>query len=270
MNARINIAGRLYSIDLENPIDLSISLDFEGEQPRAFGLSRASSKSVAEKPEKQASPIRCSQLTLIPHANGTHTESAGHLSSQSITVGEAVEPGLTPAVLVTVAPNVLGDVDETYRGYSEHKDSVITAEALEQACESTDCPDAFTQSVVIRTEPNPLDKKARDYSGTNPPYLTDQAIEYLNDLGCKHLLCDLPSIDREDDGGLVPNHRTFWRIQQNDSARPGARSKKTVTELIYAPNNLTDGFYLLDLQVPNFSTDAAPSRPVFFPLLDRR
>ena len=39
-----------------------------------------------------------------------------------------------------------------------------------------------------------------------------------------------------------------------------------VTELAYVPDSVADGLYLLDLQVPAFGADAAPSRPVLYPL----
>jgi hypothetical protein len=41
-----------------------------------------------------------------------------------------------------------------------------------------------------------------------------------------------------------------------------------VTELAYVPEPVPDGLYLLDLQVPAFATDAAPSRPVIYPLIE--
>jgi arylformamidase len=37
-----------------------------------------------------------------------------------------------------------------------------------------------------------------------------------------------------------------------------------VTELIYVPDEIPDGYYLLDLQMPPFMTDAAPSRPLLY------
>jgi hypothetical protein len=39
-----------------------------------------------------------------------------------------------------------------------------------------------------------------------------------------------------------------------------------LTELAYVPESAPDGLYLLDLQVPAFAADAAPSRPVLYPL----
>jgi hypothetical protein len=42
--------------------------------------------------------------------------------------------------------------------------------------------------------------------------------------------------------------------------------ERTVTEMVFAPDQLTDGLYLLNLQIPPFQSDAAPSRPVLMPL----
>ncbi|MBK9767712.1 MAG: hypothetical protein IPP63_12210 [Chloracidobacterium sp.] len=40
------------------------------------------------------------------------------------------------------------------------------------------------------------------------------------------------------------------------------RIYSTITELIYVPNEVSDGVYLLNLQIAPFATDAAPSRPM--------
>ena len=41
-----------------------------------------------------------------------------------------------------------------------------------------------------------------------------------------------------------------------------------MTELAYVPDSAADGLYLLDLHVPAFAADAAPSRPVLYPLAE--
>ena len=66
-------------------------------------------------------------------------------------------------------------------------------------------------SLVIRTLPNTTDKQARNYSGTNPPYLHHEAVEYMVECGIDHLLLDLPSVDREVDEGKLLAHRAFWQ-----------------------------------------------------------
>jgi hypothetical protein len=41
---------------------------------------------------------------------------------------------------------------------------------------------------------------------------------------------------------------------------------KTITELIFVPNEVKDGPYLLNLQTAAFENDATPSRPVIYPI----
>ena len=53
-------------------------------------------------------------------------------------------------------------------------------------------------------------------------------------------------------GGL--RHKIFYSVKAN--------SKKTITELAYVPNDVEDGFYFMNIQMPNFKLDAAPSRPI--------
>ncbi|MGR9108050.1 MAG: cyclase family protein, partial [Gammaproteobacteria bacterium] len=81
----------------------------------------------------------------------------------------------------------------------------------------------------------------------------------------RHLLVDLPSIDRLDDGGHLSNHRIFWELPEKGPALNGRNlSDKTITELIFAPDEIADGYYLLNLQIAPLVSDAAPSRPVIF------
>ena len=44
------------------------------------------------------------------------------------------------------------------------------------------------------------------------------------------------------------------------------RTDRTVTEMIYVPDRIADGRYVLNLQLPAFQSDAAPSRPIIYPL----
>jgi kynurenine formamidase len=99
-----------------------------------------------------------------------------------------------------------------------------------------------------------------DYdSATDVPYITPQAMQMIVDLGVKHLLVDLPSVDKMDDPELQAHH-IFWQSAQ------GETSKRTITELVYVPNHLADGTYLLNLMVPNIVLDAVPSKPILYPL----
>jgi hypothetical protein len=92
----------------------------------------------------------------------------------------------------------------------------------------------------------------------------------LVERGVTSLVVDLPSLDRaDDDGGLVAHH-TYWGLAPGvRDARLARRGHALVTELAYVPAAAADGLYLLDLQVPAFGADAAPSRPVIYRLLER-
>ncbi len=91
------------------------------------------------------------------------------------------------------------------------------------------------------------------------------------DAKCHSLVVDLPSLDRADDGGHLVAHRTYWGLPPASvDARQAARPAALVTELAYMPDSIPDGLYLLDLQVPAFATDAAPSRPVIYAVTEYR
>ena len=64
------------------------------------------------------------------------------------------------------------------------------------------------------------------------------------------------------DNGILGNHRIFWSEKCNPNDVVQSNSKKTITELAYIPNNVKDGFYFMNIQIPNFKLDAAPSRPL--------
>ena len=70
---------------------------------------------------------------------------------------------------------------------------------------------------------------------------------------------DIPSVDREEDYGLLLAHRSFWKQERSQDC--------TITELIYVPDSLKDGLYLLFLQTPAMELDAVPSKPILYPLM---
>lgn len=262
------IAGETWRIDLASGCAISTRLRFDGEHPRAFGIPRAEAKvmefagRIAD--TRRGGTFNASVVTINPHGNGTHTESAAHLVGDGPSVADAVPNGLTPCVVLSVEPVMLDSSNETYGGRSDPDDLVVTAAGLQSATSWAQAPDDFFEAVVIRTLPNPRGKLTRNYSGTNPAYPTAEAMAWLKDRGVEHLLVDLPSLDREEDGGTLPNHRAFWSLAAPVDERRAPDRRTSVTEMIYVPDALRDGPYVLDLQVPDFALDASPSRPVLF------
>ena len=96
----------------------------------------------------------------------------------------------------------------------------------------------------------------------NTPSFLVEIMEYLVSLGVQHLLVDTPSVDKLFDDGHLTSHNIFWETKEK-VFNPNSQYK-TITEMIFAPDSLEDGVYLLNLQIPAFVSDAAPSRPILY------
>lgn len=195
--------------------------------------------------------------TLAPHCHGTHTECVGHVTRDDTTLADVTPVPPALALLVSAWPAPLD---------SRSQDLVLTREALANAAQSW-ARNPWT-ALVVRTLPNDPSKRHRTYEGPCPaPYFTPDAMRWVVERGVDSLVVDLPSLDRAQDGGGLGAHRTYWGLPPSaQDARLAARARALVTELAYVPEAATDGLYLLDLQVPAFASDAAPSRPVLYPV----
>lgn len=181
-----------------------------------------------------------------PHAHGTHTETAGHISVERYSVNTHFK---TPfALLAVLSPKV----DEEKMHFADFKtawDRAKTAGHLEGVT-----------AVALHTDCS-RDLPTREYSNTDWPYLDAEIGAFLKAQGIDHLLIDQPSVDKEEDGGALACHKSFWGPQ------PELSLHRTITELIHIPTHVKDGRYLLNLQVAPLENDAAPSRPLLYELL---
>lgn len=262
---------RRLRIDTGAAIDISIPLVFNGEQPSFFGAPRATGKPLELEgfvgDTRQGASCNVGEYHLVPHCNGTHTECLGHIVHDEMFVSETMQQAFLPATLISISPRSAARTQETSLPNPQPTDRLITAYGLQLALEKF--PDAlFHQALIIRTEPNAEQKAQREYlSEDPPPFFSMEAMELIVASGFEHLLVDLPSLDRMDDGGRLTAHRIFWQLPPG--ARDAASSVRrhcTVTEMIYVPDVVPDGYYLLNLQMPAFMADAAPSRPLLYPL----
>jgi len=263
--------GRRWSVDVARPVDLAIPLDFDGPQPRFFAASAASAQplrvgSFAGSVAAGAS-CNCATYTLSPHCHGTHTECVGHVSAPAVPVTSFTPVAPALALLVSVEPRPLGaDASGTHAAAD---DPVIDRRALERAAARWAA--APWTALVVRTLPNPPSKRHRAYAGgaCPAPYFRVDAMAWLVERGVSSLVVDLPSLDRADDGGGLAAHRVYWGLPAGSvDAREARRARALVTELAYVPDATRDGLYLLDLQVPAFVADAAPSRPVLYAVVE--
>lgn len=271
MEMRVVIAGRGYRVRLDAAWSLAIPLDFAGPQPSFFGAPRASATPL-RLPDfvgatHEGGSCNVAELRLIPHCNGTHIETVGHIVNDPVPLADVVGASLGPARLVTIAPSLARESAEGYGPTLETGDRLVTRSALEAALHAV--PREESQALIVRTLPNDASKAGRVYDDTDPPaFFSTEAIGYLIDVGVEHLLVDFPSIDRMRDQGTLSNHHLFWNVPATSRTLcEDTWSGKTVTEMIFVPDGIPDGRYLLDIGLPAFLSDAAPCRPVIYPLV---
>ena len=75
-------------------------------------------------------------------------------------------------------------------------------------------------------------------------------------------MIDTPSVDKELDEGKLAAHHAYWDYPNNP------RLDATITELVYVPNEIKDGLYLLNLQMAAIENDASPSKPTLYVIVD--
>lgn len=246
MKTTISYNEKTFQIDLSKPLDISIPLIGDKKNPNAWYIDAPKIEPVREgdwiAKVSEGASINFNNIYFNPHAHGTHTESYGHISEAFYSVNKALKQFFFTAELITVAPESFGD-----------EDYVISKKQIEKALNGK-----TPEAVVIRTIPNTVEKKSMQYSHTNWAYLLEEAALFLRKTGIKHLLIDLPSVDREKDDGELLAHRAFWNYPENP------RKEATITEFIFVKNSIKDGSYLLNLQIASFVNDASPSKPVLY------
>ncbi|MCE3295504.1 MAG: metal-dependent hydrolase [Crocinitomicaceae bacterium] len=182
-----------------------------------------------------------------PHGHGTHTECLGHITEEVHSVNKHLKRYFFRAKVVSAVPE------------KQAEDLVITRKSLGNSLDNCAC-----EALVIRSMPNAGSKKHKNYSATNPPYLDLDLIPLLEHCNVEHLLIDLPSVDRENDNGALAFHHAFWKVPQDPQFH------KTITELVFVPDSVPDGDYILNLQTAPFENDASPSRPLLFAIQHKK
>lgn len=238
--------SKMFEVDLMKPMDISIPLEAGLNNPNCYWAEPVVAESIVSGDfigsVKMGGFVNHQKVTITPHGNGTHTECYGHISSEPITLNHCLKTFHFFAQLISVSPN------QQHQG-----DYVISKRDIKQNL--THLP---VRALVIRTLPNSHSKRVQNYSGTNPPYLEKDAMHVIVDAGIEHLVVDLPSVDKEQDGGNLAAHKAFWRYPNT------IRKQSTITELAFIDDSIPDGFYFLNLQITSLELDASPSKPVLY------
>jgi len=240
-----------YRFDFTKPIDISISMHSGFGQVNAWHAPpfRFSPVKIGDfvGSTKLGGVVNFMNFQCNPHGNGTHTECLGHIAKENFYVNECVQEYFYLAEVISIYPTLL-----------ENGDKIIDIQHIEPMVSYAN----KTRGLILRTLPNDDTKKERQYTETNPPYITQEAMQTIVDLGYEHILIDTPSVDREVDEGRLACHHIFWNYPENP------QKHRSITELIYIPEHVKDGLYLVQNQIVNIQMDAVPSRPMLYLPLD--
>ena len=230
-----------YSYNSEDGISISHQLDNSGDTPKAWYSPNPSINALQQDgftgDTRLGGSVNSSEIRLQPHNHGTHTECYGHLTDTRV---------------------ALCDVFNGYLGLATlHSVDLPYGEPIEEK----HLPKTSQEALILRTSVEGF--SAKDFSNSEPSYISPKAMEAIVAKGVNHLLIDLPSIDPEFDQGKLIAHRIYWGYQN----KKYSRKSSTITEMVRIPKKIADGRYLLNLQTVNWKTDAVPSNPIIYPII---
>ncbi len=250
--AELDWRGQRLRVDLSAGRSIAIPLLPDGPQPAFFAPGPMTAHALElggfTGDVQRGGSCNVKVLDWTPHCHGTHTECIGHILAEDLFVLDVIEQTPCLAKLVSL--------------HAESSGSCVSLGELQAAL-----PSGLERygALVIRTLPNTISKCSRDYSAEPAfPVLDANCMHFLAASGLQHLLLDTPSLDAADNPTLA-NHRTWWGLDNDRAIDPAAKSR-SVTEMIFVPDDLPDGDYWLDLQLSPLQSDATPSRPVLYPL----
>jgi kynurenine formamidase len=270
MKLSVDIAGNTYAVNLNAPKTLAIELRFNEQQPSFFGAPEARSQPLQAGDfvgdTQRGASCNVAELRMVPHCNGTHTETVGHIVHTHHATHASLPQSLMPAVVLSVTAVDASETGDDYSPAPDRDDKLITRQSIQTKL--VGYPNEALTALIVRTLPNDAAKKTTEYGEhCQPPFFSADAIRYVAERGVEHLLTDIASIDEMHDGGRLTNHHIFWNVPDGShDATSDTQFTRTITEMIYADDSIVDGLYLLNLQLPAFHSDAAPSRPVLYDL----
>lgn len=244
MIVKIEINNSSFSADLSQPLaDLSLPV---GDTARAWYIDAPTFTPVVLGDwigsVSDGGSVNFFNIGFNPHAHGTHTETAGHITQERHSINVHFNAPMTVAAVLHLIP----------------ENGLVTFETFKKHWDHLGLDLSKPKSVVIKSDFSSEENK--NYSGTDWPFLSDEIGAFLRSKGVDHLLIDQPSVDKEEDGGALACHHSFW------GPNPEQSLHRTITELIRVPDFISEGLYLLNLQVAPLDNDASPSRPLLYEL----
>lgn len=238
--------------DFSRGRSLAISFDPGGQHPSFFAETGVRSRPLRRGDFvgdiSSGGSCNAEVIEFSTHSHGTHTECIGHILPNRQAVIGTIDEAPTLMRLITIAVESLDE------------GGFIPATALGTL-------DGFEGSALaLRTLPNDADKQWRNYNEAPAfPVLSPDAMKKLCESELMHLLLDTPSADHPESQGLE-NHAMWWGLYAREKPGVPNATARSITEMIYVPDDIEDGDYWLDLQLAPIVSDAVPSRPVIYPV----
>ncbi len=242
-------------------------------QPNLFGVAAADCGAVVQGDfrgdTRRGGSCNVMKWSLIPHCHGTHTESVSHIVHDDVPVVGCVGPGMFLAVLRRFHQSSWATprADSYPRGFLTIRSSAWTTsydvsipwKRWEPTPSSSARFPTTPRKLVARYDRNRCRHtfRSKRCSGWRPAaYSTCWSISP-------------PSIAFLT-AGQLRNHHCFWSVAApSRRVTADTRVDRTITEFCYVPDDVTDGVYLLNLQVSDVGLDATPSRPLLWPLAEK-
>lgn len=210
----------------QNPVDC-IRQFAEGHYPFIKNLD-VSVKLVPTKESGKWKGVQCThdKDNPSPHLTGTHVECIRHVDGDSLELSNILQSNpqyLSPmkgvhvildieekAVVNLIAPasstqKIVLNGGETYSNPLEahlgDRENVVTRSQLQFALSKF----KVSPGMVVA-----LQFKGGEEQMESWPYLTNEAVQYLVECDFSILILNLPSMDRERDGGATSNHKLFF------------------------------------------------------------
>ena len=200
--------------------------------------------------------VQCihTEFIVSPHLTGSHIESARHVIGDGKSIQDAIGAYRKPLD----ARHVKIKAEHVYIDQIESQNGIVTflfSSGDTYTLISKEPVLAFpTEFVLTKSQLSAAlgDFKEKtvlicfvghEESIHNWPYLTNEAVEFLVEKGVEVIGTNIPSFDRESDGGLASNHKKFFTDQRRiivESLKLEQAPKGSVT-LLLNPEPLYDG-----------------------------
>ncbi|MDH5404684.1 MAG: cyclase family protein [Candidatus Heimdallarchaeota archaeon] len=176
-----------------------------------------------------------------PH-NLTHLETSLHIVDNGIPVSAIPNKHLN-GILYLI------DLTKTY----DQDDECIKWDDISEQITNLHPSVTF---IALKTYSSTLDQ-FHDFSGEDPLFLDPFAAKMIHDLKnnkINGLILDLPSIDKETDGGKLLAHRNFLGLPR-EGIKSTVEEFRFIVELAYF-ENLQQGYYYLNITPPKIDDNA--------------